>query len=91
MVWERELHIITWIKFTVQTTDVMVRTRQALIWKLCAAKVRLSRRQGNTFQMHLNSGKNFREISKFDRIVVRPDALCLPFEWHLGISSQTLI
>jgi hypothetical protein len=27
---------ITCIKFTVRTTDVMVRTPQALIWKLCA-------------------------------------------------------
>jgi hypothetical protein len=30
------------IKFTVRTTDVMVRTRQALIWKLRAPKVRPS-------------------------------------------------
>jgi hypothetical protein len=69
----------------------MVRTREALIWKLHEPKVRPSRRQGNTVQMRLNSEKNFCEIWKADRIVVRLDALCLPSGWHLGISSQTLI
>jgi hypothetical protein len=39
-------------KFTVRTTDVMVRTSQALIWKLRVAKVRPSG----------NSEKNFYEI-----------------------------
>jgi hypothetical protein len=39
---------IACIRFTIQTTDVMVRTCQALIWKLHAARVRLSGRQGNT-------------------------------------------
>jgi hypothetical protein len=38
------IYEIECIKFTVWMTEVMVRTRQALIWKLHAAKVRLSGR-----------------------------------------------
>jgi hypothetical protein len=64
---------------------------QALIWKLCEAKVRLSGRQDNIFWTRLNSGKNLSEIWKADRTVVRPDASCLLSGWDLGISSQTLI
>jgi hypothetical protein len=82
---------ITCIRSTVRTTDVMVRKRQALIWKLCAAKVRPFRRKGNTVWTRLNSGKNFSEIWKADHTVVRPNALCLPSRRRLGILSQTLI
>jgi hypothetical protein len=82
---------IVFIKSTVRTTYPMVRTRQALIWKLCAAKVRLSWRHGNTIRTWLYSGKNLCEIWKADHIVVHPDASCLPSGWLLGISSQTLI
>jgi hypothetical protein len=49
---------ITCIRFTVRKTDVMVRTCQALIWKLRAAKVKPSGRHGNTVRMRLNLGKN---------------------------------
>jgi hypothetical protein len=82
---------IACIRSTVRTTCSMVRTREALIWKLHAVKVRPSGRQGNTVRIRLNSGKTFYEIGKADRTVVRPDALCLPSEWRLGISSQTFI
>jgi hypothetical protein len=53
---------IACIRFIVRTTYVMVRTRQALIWKLRAAKVRPSGQQGNTVRTRLNSRKNFCEI-----------------------------
>jgi hypothetical protein len=88
--WASYMEIVC-IRFTVRTIDAMVRTCEALIWKLYAAKVRPSRLQGNTVQMRLNSGKNFYEIWKADRTIVCLDALCLPSKWHLGISSQTLI
>jgi hypothetical protein len=78
---------IACIRFTVWTTDVMVRTRQALIWKLRAAKVRPFGRQGNTVQMRLNSGNNFCEIWEADRTTVYPDALCPSSERRLGILS----
>jgi hypothetical protein len=82
---------IACIRSTIRTTCSMVQTREALIWKLCVAKVRPSGRQGNIVRTRLNSGKNFCEIWKADRIVVRPDALCLSSGWRLGFSSQTLI
>jgi hypothetical protein len=82
---------ITCIRLTVQTTAVMVRTRQALIWKLRTAKVRLSGRWGNTVRTRLYLGNNFCKIWKADSRVVRLDALCLPSERCLGISSQMLI
>jgi hypothetical protein len=69
---------ISCIRFIVQTTNVMVRTRQALIWKLRAAKVQPFGQQDNTVRTQLNSGKNFCEFWKADRTVVRPDPLCLP-------------
>jgi hypothetical protein len=53
---------IACIRSTVQTTIPLVRTREALIWKMCAAKVRPSRRQGNTVRKRLKSGKNFSKI-----------------------------
>jgi hypothetical protein len=53
---------IACIRSTVRTTIPMVRTREALIWKLHAAEVRPSRRQGNTVRTRLKSGKNFSEI-----------------------------
>jgi hypothetical protein len=44
-------------------------------------------RQGNTVRTRLNSGKNFCEIWKANRIVVRSEPFCLPSGRHLGISS----
>jgi hypothetical protein len=64
---------IACIRFTVWKTDVVVWTRQALIWKLLAAKVRPFGWQGNTVWTRLNSGKIFSKIWKADRTVVRPD------------------
>lgn len=53
---------IACIRFIVRTTVFMVWMREALIWKLNAAKVRLSGRQCNIVRTWLNSGKNFCEI-----------------------------
>jgi hypothetical protein len=47
---------------TVRTTIPLVRTREALIWKLRTAEVRPSGRQGNTIRMRLKLRKNFNEI-----------------------------
>jgi hypothetical protein len=47
---------------------------QALIWKLHAAEVQPSARYGNTVRTRLYSGKNFKQIWKADRTVVRPNA-----------------
>jgi len=78
---------IAYIRFIIRTTVFMVRTRQALIWKLCAAEVRPSGRQGNTVWTWLNSGKNLYEIWKADRTVVCSDALCLLSGRGLSFSS----
>jgi hypothetical protein len=53
---------IACIKSTVRTTILLVRTREASIWKLLTANVRPSGRQGNIVRTGLNSGKNFNEI-----------------------------
>jgi len=53
---------IACIKSTVWTTIPLVRMRKALIWKLRAAEVRPSGRQGNTIRTCLKSGKTFSEI-----------------------------
>jgi len=50
------------IRSTIQTTIPMVRTCEALIWKLRVAKVPPSGRQGNIVQTWLKSGKNFSKI-----------------------------
>jgi len=47
---------------------------QALIWKLRAAEVQPSGRQGNIVRTRLYSGKNFKQIWKADRTVVCLDA-----------------
>jgi len=47
---------------TVQTTIPLVRTRKALIWKLCAAEVQPSGWQGNTIRTWLKIRKNFSKI-----------------------------
>jgi hypothetical protein len=60
---ERAIYMeIACIKSTVQTTNPLVQTCEALIWKLRAAEVRPSGRQGNTVRMRLKSVKNFSEI-----------------------------
>jgi hypothetical protein len=53
---------IACIRSTVWTTIPLVWTREALVWKLRAAEVRPSERQGITVRMQLKSGKNFNEI-----------------------------
>jgi hypothetical protein len=50
------------IRSTVRTTIPLVRTHEALVWKLLTAEVRPSGRQGNTIWTQLKSGKNFSEI-----------------------------
>jgi hypothetical protein len=47
---------------TVGTAIPLVRTREALIWKLCAAEVRPSGQQGNIVRTWLKTGNNFSEI-----------------------------
>jgi hypothetical protein len=67
---------IACIRTTVRTTIPLVRTREALVWKLLAAKVRSSGRQDTTVRTHLKNKKEFqRNFQKADRTVVRPDAL----------------
>jgi hypothetical protein len=82
---------IACIKSTVRTTYPMVRSCEALIWKLCASKVRPSGRQGTIVQTRVNSRKNFCEIWRADRTAAHPDALCLLSKRRLHISSQTII
>jgi hypothetical protein len=55
---------IACIRSTVRTTAVMVRTRQAWIWKMRVAKLQLSWHKGKTIWTWLNSGKNFSEFGK---------------------------
>jgi hypothetical protein len=53
---------IACIKSTVRTTIPLLRTREALIWKLRAAEVQPSKQQSNTVQTRLKSGKIFSKI-----------------------------
>jgi len=53
---------IACIWLTVRKTIPLVRKREALIWKLRAAEVRLSGRQDNTVRTRFKSGKNFSKI-----------------------------
>jgi hypothetical protein len=50
---------IVCIRSTVQTTIPLVRTHEALVWKLLAAEVRLFGRQGTIIRTRLKLGKNF--------------------------------
>jgi len=70
---------IACIKSTVRTTIPLVRTPEAFIWKLLAAEVRPSGRQGTTVRTRLKNRKKFQRNSReVDHTVVRPDGLCLP-------------
>jgi hypothetical protein len=81
----RTIHMeIACIKSTVRKTIPLVRTREAPIWKLHAAEVRPSGRQGNTVWTRLKSRKNFSEILESRSNVVGPNALCLQSGQHLG-------
>jgi len=62
------------INSTIRMTAFMVRNLQALIWKLGAAKVQSSGREGNIVRTRLYLGKNVVQIWKASFIVVRPDA-----------------
>jgi hypothetical protein len=69
---------IACIRSTVRTTILLVRTRKASIWKLLAANVRPSGRQGYTVWTHscLSNRKDFqRNFWNFDRTVVCSDGL----------------
>jgi hypothetical protein len=50
---------IACIRSTVRTTILLVRTREASIWKLLAANVQPSGCQGNTVRMRLSNRKDF--------------------------------
>jgi hypothetical protein len=68
-----EMEIVC-IRSTVWTIIPLVRTREALIWKLLAAEVRPSRQQGITIRTRLQNKKEFQRISReIDCTVVRPD------------------
>jgi hypothetical protein len=67
---------ITCIRATVRTTILLVWMREASIWKLLAADVRPSRRQGNTVRTRLSNRKDFQQnFQNFGCIVVCPDGL----------------
>jgi hypothetical protein len=70
----------------------MVRTREHQIWKLRAADVRQSGRQGTTFWTRLISGKNFSEILEqlIAQLSVRTAHDYRPDSAQF-LSSQTLI
>jgi len=53
---------IACIRSIIRTTILLVRTREASIWKLLAADVRPFGRQGNTVRTQLKSGKIFSKI-----------------------------
>jgi hypothetical protein len=62
------------IKSTIQMIIPLVRTRKAFLWKLLAAEVRPSKRQGTTVLKWLQNRKEFQRNSRtIDRTVVRPD------------------
>jgi hypothetical protein len=69
---------IACIRSTVRTIDPMVRMREALIWKLRAAKVRPSGR--GSIQERILA-----KFWKANLTVVSPEALCLPSEQRLGL------
>jgi hypothetical protein len=67
---------IACIRSAVRTTILPVWTREASIWKLLAANVRLSGKQGITIQTRLSNWKDLQQnFWNFSRIVVRPDDL----------------
>jgi hypothetical protein len=70
---------IACIKSTVQTIIPLVRTREALVWKLFAAEVRPSGRQDTTIWTRLKTGKNFSEIFRksIAQLFVRT-----PYDYH---------
>jgi hypothetical protein len=59
---------IAWIRSTVRKTIPLVRTREALIWKLLAAKVRPSGRQGQHRQDATQIRKEFQ--GNFGKLIV---------------------
>jgi formylmethanofuran:tetrahydromethanopterin formyltransferase len=70
---------IACIRSTVWTTIPLVRMREALVWKLLAAEVQPSGRQGTTVQMRLKRGKNFTEI--FGKPIAKL-AVRTPYDYH---------
>jgi len=80
-----EYHII-------RTIIPLVRTHEAFIRKLLAAKARLFERQGTTVQTRLKNRKEFqRNPWEIDRTVVRPDGSDYCPNIAYVLSSQTLI
>jgi hypothetical protein len=65
---------IAWIRSAVRMTILLVRIREASLWKLLEADVRPFGKQGTTVRTRLISGKNFSEIlEQIDRTVVRQE------------------
>jgi len=83
---------IPYIRSAVRTTILLVRTREALVWKLLAAEVRQSGRQDTTVRTRLKIGKNFNEIfgKPITQLSVRTSYDYRP-DGAQFLSSQTLI
>jgi hypothetical protein len=64
---------IAYIRSTVRKTDPMVRTRQALLWKLRATEVRPSGRSSNQERISANFGKPIAQLSIWTSYDYRPD------------------
>jgi hypothetical protein len=83
---------IACIRSTVWTTISLVRTREALVWKLLAAEVRPSEGQDTTVWTRLKTGKNFSEI--FGKLIVQL-SVRTPYDYCPDgaevLSNQTLI
>jgi hypothetical protein len=66
---------IACIKSIVQTTILLVRTSEDFLWKLLAANVRPSERQGTTVRTRLRNRKEFQRNSRtIDHTVVHSDS-----------------
>jgi hypothetical protein len=70
---------IACIRSTIWTTILLVRTREALVWKLLAVEVRPFERQGITVWTWLKTGKNFSEIF---RKPIAQLSVRMPYDHH---------
>jgi len=70
---------IACIRSTVWTTIPLVRTCEALLWKLLATEVRPFGRQDSTVRSQLKSGKNFSKI--FGKLIAQL-SVRTPYDYH---------
>jgi hypothetical protein len=83
---------IACITSTFRTTILPIQTRKASVWKLLAANVRPSGRQGDTIWTRFSNRKDIQQnFQSFDRTVVCPNGLWPPSGRHPVLSSQMLI